>query len=827
MSRAADELLAGAAWTCAASEPGAVDDPAALADVSLDWLPFTPPGTAAGALRAAGRWQWGVADETELDGRDWWFRATFAAPEAGRWQLSLGGLATLADVWLNGEHLLRSESMFLAHSLAVELTRGNELVIRCAALDGAPAPSRPRARWKSRLVRSQSLRFRRTSLLGRMPGSDPWAAPVGPWRPLSLVPALAPAVVEQSLRASCVGEGGVVSVRLLVRGGDPSARATLTLGDSRAELEVAAESEGHWLLQGTLELGRVDRWWPHTHGPQPLYEVVLELGSERIALGRVGFRTIELDDADGGFALLVNGVRIFCRGGCWVPPDPVSLDASPAAVRRTVELARAAGMNMLRIAGYTCYEGPAFWDACDELGLLVWQDGMFASTDVPATAELVAATEAEVHQVFGSLAARPALAVACGSSETYQQAAMYGLAPGSFDCELLERTIPQALAVVAPGLPYVPSSPSGGEPPFTPRTGVAHYFGVGAYLRPPADARAAGVRFAGECLSFGTPPEPATIRAAFGSPALAGHHPRWKLGVARDAGTAWDFEDVVTHYVRELFDVDPLAVRYADPERALDLARAAVCELMCSAMSEWRRPGSSCDGAIILSLRDLWPGAGWGLIDALGRAKAPLLALRRVLSPTAVLLIDEGLAGLDVHVVHDRPEALRARLRLVAFNHAGVAIETAERDVELASHGALALRAEDLLGGFRDVTRAYRFGPAPYDVIAVTAFDESGCELARACYLPQGPSRPQLPDLGLRARATQSGDGAWELELSTRLFAHYVAVDVDGFEPSDGWFHMLPGERVALMLHPETTSTHPVGSVRALNGPAVPISIER
>jgi len=833
MGQVSNDLLAGAGWSCGSTPPGAVDDPGGLDDAAIDWLAIDVPGTAAAALRAAGRWSWGSADETVLDGRDWWFRCRFAAPaQAGGWQLEVGGIATLADVWVNGEHLLHSENMFLSHSLAVaELAGENELVLRCASLGAAPTPRHPRPRWKSRLVRSQSLRFQRTSLLGRMPGASPWAAPVGPWRPLRLVARDAVAIVERSLRATCQdgASGGVLAARVVVRtAGRPLGAATLHVGDTHGDLALAAGSgSDEAVLEGALELPAVERWWPHTHGPQPLYPVSLEIAGERFELGRVGFRTIEVDRRGDGFGLLVNGVRVFCRGACWGTPDSVSLAPGEEAVRASLEQVCEAGMNMLRVPGYTTYESAAFWNCCDELGLLVWQDCMLASTDPPATPEFAQALEEEVRQVFGELARHPALAVACGSSETYQQAAMFGLPPEGWACPLLEQTIPDLLTQVAPGVPYVPSSPSGGDPPFTPGSGVAHYWGVGAYLRPTADARIAGVRFASECLAFAIPPERETIREVFASEGVAGHDPRWKLAVARDAGTSWDFEDVCNHYVGALFGVDPLEVRYCDPGRALDLARAAVCELMGSAMSEWRRSASPCDGALVLTWQDEWPGAGWGLLDSLGRPKAPLRALRRVLAPTAILLIDEGLAGLRIHAVHDGAEAFAGRLSVRVFNQSGGAIETAEQDLQLEPRGSLELNAEALLGGFRDITRAYRFGPPAHDVVAVELRDHDAQLVADACYLPSGPARPSLPDLGLTAHASQVGEREWELTVMTRLFAHYVALDVPGFESSDGWFHLVPGDSRLLTLSTDLPGERPSGSVRALNGPSVPITVER
>src|SRR6202035_1915392 len=156
----------------------------------------------------------------------------------------------------------------------------------------------------------------------------------------------------------------------------------------------------------------------------------------------------------------------------------------------------------------------------------------------------------------------------CGGSEIEQQAAMVGLPAGRRRSSLLEERLPAVVAAALPGVPYVPSSPTGGEPPFRSDAGVAHYFGVGAYLRPPEDARRAGVRFAAECLAFSVPPEAEVVEDMFGGAAGAGHDPSWKLGVPRNAGCSWDFEDVRDHYVEALFGVEPRALRRRDPERA-------------------------------------------------------------------------------------------------------------------------------------------------------------------------------------------------------------------------------------------------------------------
>ena len=107
-------------------------------------------------------------------------------------------------------------------------------------------------------------------------------------------------------------------------------------------------------------------------------------------LGRVGFRTVEVDRADGGFTFVVNGVPIFVRGANWFPPDPVSFRSDAGEVRRRLGLVRDANLNMVRIPGTTAYADRSVLDACDELGILLWQDCMFAFMDYPDDEAFVA-----------------------------------------------------------------------------------------------------------------------------------------------------------------------------------------------------------------------------------------------------------------------------------------------------------------------------------------------------------------------------------------------------------------------------------------------------
>jgi beta-mannosidase len=633
-----------------------------------------------------------------------------------------------------------------------------------------------------------------------------------------------PIVADRWLQASCDGQDATVAVTVALTGVDAGTAAEIRVGERTAS-GVAVRVDDRTVVEAIVRIPNAERWWPHTHGAQPIYPVRLEIGGYQLDLGSVGFRTVEVDRTAGGFSLSINGVPIFCRGALWMPPDVVTLNASEATLEQSLRQFVDGGMNMLRIGGYGTYEDRRFWDLCDELGILVWQDCMLAGFDPPEEPDFVESVRLEVTQELRKLQGRPSLAVVCGSSEMQQQAAMFGLPRERYHSPLIEETIPALVDDVLPGMPYVESSPTGGDLPFEPGVGVAHYFGIGAYLRPLGDARLAGVRFAAECLSFATPPERSTVELCFGGANVAGHHPNWKAGVARDSGTSWDFEDVRDYYVREIFGVDPFLVRYSDPERYLDLGRAVVSYLMSTVMTDWRCASSSCAGALILSWNDLCPGAGWGLLDSLTIPKAPWFALRRVLTPVAVLITDEGLAGLRVHVANDQPSSVQGDLRLTLYNANGAAVEDVVTPIEVEGHSQQHWNAATLLGGFRDLTNAYRFGPSAYDIVRARL--EMGDAVSDAYYLPLGPGRPHESDLGLEAHAAPSGDN-WQVTVHTRRFAQWVVIDVPGFAAEDSWFHLAPGSQRTLVLRPLAGSTMPKGRVRALNGlHSSPIVVEQ
>jgi beta-mannosidase len=223
---------------------------------------------------------------------------------------------------------------------------------------------------------------------------------------------------------------------------------------------------------------------------------------------------------------------------------------------------------------------------------------------------------------------------------------------------------------------------------------------------------------------------------------------------------------------------------------------------------EWRRKRSQCGGALIWFLRDLWPGAGWGLIDASGRPKSAWYGVRRACAPVAVAMSDEGVNGAAVHVINDSPAPLAGTLELTLWRNGETNVGRGSLAIEVAPHDAVEIAAATLFESWLDLTWAYRFGPPVAQVLHATFGDRD------AFLFPAGLPSSREPNVGLTARAT--GD---VLEITTTRFAQSVTIEAPGYLPDDDCFHLAPGQtrRVRLRKLEEKPLR---GHVTALNSDA-------
>lgn len=792
----------GTGWTVILTPPGQISGPVDL-PATLESIPALVPGTVAAALEQAGRFD--RAAPTPLENIDAWYSLRLEVA-SGPAILRFEGLATVADVFLNEQPVLHSESMFESHDVAVTLTGNDRLVIRFQALEPHLQRKGPRARWRPRMMRSQGLRLLRTTALGFMPGWCPDIVALGPWRPILLIRPGDRPISNLHLKSHLDADG---TGHLALSFSCEQMFGQAALQCAGREVAVQRQADGRWGAK--LAIPQVPAWWPHTHGNPTLHDAVLVLDGLHYALGKTGFRRVEVDrGADGkDFGLIVNGERIFCRGAVWTSADLVRMAGQHEDYRPWLEKAAEAGMNMVRIGGTMAYETDAFFKLCDALGILVWQDMMLANFDYPAQDEpLMIHVKTELTQLLQRHSASPSLAVLCGGSEIYQQGAMLGLPERIWKSSLTEDIIPQILMREAPELAYVTNSPSGGAQPFFPNEGVGHYYGIGAYLRPLEDARRANVRFAAECLAFSNVPEPETLEADLAVSPV--HDPRWKARVPRDAAASWDFEDVREYYMALLYGIDPSQLRRNDPERYLAFARATTAEVVTEAFAEWRRPGSTCNGALVWTLQDLLPGPGWGVIDAAGRPKSVWFAMKRAFRPLQLLFSDEGTNGLLVHLLNETAQTEELALDVSCLRNGKTPVVSGRRELSLAPRSTATLAATDLFGAFFDTTYAYRFGPPAHDVtIGRIRRASTGEALADAFHFPQGRAKA-LHDATMDLTLTRLDEQTWAMDVATDCLAQNVRIACPGFFVEENYFHLAPQMPQRLILRAESGKTAPL-----------------
>jgi beta-mannosidase len=828
-------------WQLARVAPGTCAHPDDLPGAPLRWQDAQVPGTVAGALASP------LDAAADHDAHDWWYRTTFVNPgthpgdaprgaSPSRHYLRFDGLATLAQVWLNGERILESRNMFVGHRVDVtgKLRDLNTLTIRFASLDREMAVGRkPRAKWKTQLVTHQGLRWFRTTLLGRMPGWNPMIPVVGPWGDVALECVERFDVTALEVHALAEGTRGRVVVRAAIDAlGDGAIEdARLRIGDHAHALQRDAGER--FAVHGDIAITDAPLWWPHTHGTPRRHRCRLEvkIGGEWLGhdIGSIGFKAITYGThPDAGrraadrerAAFCVNGVPVFLRGAVWTTMDIRTLRARPGELRRALEMARDAGVNLLRIGGTMCYEHDEFYELCDELGILVWQDFMFANMDYPMKdAAFRAGVEDEACDVLSRLQRHACIAAYCGGSEIAQQAAMMGLGPEHWSNDFFEETLPALCAQAHPDIPYFPSTPWGGALPFHVSSGIAHYYGVGAYRRPLSDVKVARVKFAAEALAFSNAPDAAAMASLVeGNAVPPPHHPKWKARVPRDNAAAWDFEDVRDHYLRELFEQEPVVLRSHDLERYYALSRVVSGEVMARTFAEWRAAHSGCGGALVWTWRDVWPGAGWGLTDSDGNAKPALWHLKRIWAPRTVFFTDEGLDGLAVHVANDCDKPLDVRLELAMYRDGRIAVGAADTALRIPARAAVARQVDGLFGYFTDASNAYRFGPPRQDLVLARLVNAAtGETIADAFHFPAGYRLPTQHSANITCDTTRLPDGKIAVAIRSDAFLQSLAVSCEGFTPDDNYFHVAPGREKRVVFTPRGEAGAFRASCEALN----------
>ena len=776
----------------------------------LAWFDCSVPATVAESISKISELAYLV---NHIESKDWWYRCQFdsAGQDSHLDKLIFEGLATLAEVWLNGEKILDAENMFVEYLVDIQKLKlpNNQLVICFRSVENKLKQRQPRPGWKTKLVNNQNLRWFRTSLLGRIPGWTPPVVAVGPWKPIHLKSDFhgSNLMLETELvqQAGLSNLEGIVHFKCDLHHSFEIEKAELYVGDDCYPLNIEDRKNDVTNVFTRLKVSNPQLWWPHTHGKAFTYDIKLKAYVKQKEyewqVGEIGFRKITLDQSSENFRIQVNDKSVFCRGACWTINDNLSLTGNLKLLEQQLVQFRQAGGNMLRVVGTMVYESEKFYQLCNKFGIMVWQDFMFANMDYPLSDEKFRNNvNLEIEQQVARLSKHPSLVMFCGNSEIQQQIAMLGFSAEHRQIEFFDKSLADLIENKVGNAGYISSSPFGGDLPFRVNKSVSHYYGIGAYLRSASEIRQHDVKFTSECLGFANVPQEFSRNKVLEGEQPKIHDPRWKAATPRDSGAGWDFEDVRDFYLNQEFTVDPQSLRYQDPEKYIQLSELVSGLMMGQAFAEWRSNHSNCAGGIVWFLKDIALGAGWGLYDSLGYPKACFYELKRHWQPVELVLTNENINGIDAHIINEKNELLAAQLVVKLINQRGLVSNQASHDIQIDSHQSIQINLESVLGGFNDIAYAYRFGAASHQAVCVELFVES-TKISEA-YINIEKAVPKIDfEVELSYKLKQIDDSSYELSISSNKYLVAVTIKTPGFIAEDNFFNLQPESAKKIILN--------------------------
>lgn len=685
--------LSGAGWRLGRAPADARPEHANWSELEQigEWLPAAVPGNIRADLVRAGRlpdlfFGTQAEDSQWVDDHCWWLVREWplAASPGERVHLVMRGVDYVWDLFLNGHHLGRQEGMFspLVQDVSGLLRAENQLAVRLVGSKWLPTGRSSRWFRFINYIESKASSIgrrhpqRRDTLKCQMSfGWDfgPALRTMGIWDDVCAIACEDVFIRDVEVRQQ-LGDGaarlaiGVEADALTAR--TALLRCTLAGQSFEAEAIVAerpvelARGAGRYSLE--LQVPQPRLWWPWDQGSPDLYRLTVEVRAGDRCLDSlaqtVGLREVELD----GWTLRINGRRVYARGANWVPADVLPGRVDKDDYRALLSLARQANMNMVRVWGGGLREKRAFYDVCDRLGILVWQEFPLACAFLgrfPRSPEYLRLVERESEAIVRDLRAHPSVVLWCGGNE--------------FSPER-NRPVVAALQRSAngqdPTRPFLAASPAGGD---------SHYWKVWHGFHPPSAYRDDETLFASE-FGLQALPDKATLQQFIPAEELWPPGPSWGYHGA-ELGK-------LQRYARPF-------VRGKEPglEGFIEASQRAQAHALQIAVEHYRRGKARGGGGVLIwQLNEPWPAISWALVDFYRRPKAAYATVKRLMNPVLVSLeypLRHYRAGdelaIGIWVVNDLPLALiGCQVEVVLWAGPGQAVARHTLDVDVAADSA-------------------------------------------------------------------------------------------------------------------------------------------
>ncbi len=797
------------------------------------WIPIPVPGDVHRALLDAGRIEDPFYDRNEekcawIEDREWWYRVIFDGPKAPasldeRLRLIFHGLDTFATIYLNGEELgghsnMFREAVFDATDLLRTGTTNTLAVCFHRPLDRAVAG--PSEQWG----RNPERVGMRKAQFGYGWDWGPRLPTVGLWRPVELRREQRMAISGVHFYTLEIGHDrkrALVAARIEVDRfadcGSPLAHVRLVSPDGEILEREAALDAGQTTRTIYLEIEDPHLWWTHDLGEPVLYDLEVTLLDGEQVLDRrhesVGVRTIGLDrspdpDEPGTyfFRFVLNGVPIFARGADWIPADSFVGAIDDERYETLLRAAIEANMNMLRIWGGGIYEHDVFYDLCDSLGLLVWQDFMFACATYPEEPpEFVAEVEAEARYQVRRLRSHPCLALLCGNNENqwiHDQVHWddpRDRVPGAL---YYDEMLPRIVAELDGRTPYWPGSPFGGNDHASMESGNRHNWEVwhggsprrfGEKPRRETTPEAVSyLRYAddmGRFISeFGMHAAPVreTLRRAIPEDQRYHHSPSMDHHNKDDPKNKGDNLMLTVTGLPE------------DLDEYVDFSMISQAEGLKFALEHFRRRKPHCSGTLFWQLNDCWPVLSWSVIDYHGFGKAGYYYARRAYSPILASFRALPDGSVELWLTNDTLSDVEDDIRVRLGTFEGETLWEEGLQTRVSANASLpvahwyAERASGAPNRYLAVSSGHdRFPSNRYFFAAIKDLKRDAAE----------------PGVGI----TPFGERELQVRLEAPAYAYFVHLEVpdEATRFSDNYFDLEPGEKREISVTNEKRELKP------------------
>ncbi|MGG4128090.1 glycoside hydrolase family 2 protein [Paenibacillus illinoisensis] len=757
-----------------------------------------------------------------IDKKDWEYRTVFDINEdllsQEHLEIVFDGLDTYADVYVNDQHVLSADNMFRVWNVDVKSivkASGNVLRIRFRSPIQEDLPKLEKLGYALPASNDQSdvggLGDKRVSIFARKApyhyGWDwgPRFVTSGIWREARLegwseVKINDVFIRQNEVTASAASLTAIVEVETF----NPNETIIRIGTDGQTWEQAASLQAGVQTIEIPVSINEPKLWWSRGLGDPHMYSFVTEVlkGEQVLADSTVktGLRSIRLvrdkDEAGASFYFELNGVAVFAKGANHIPNDSFITEITAERYRHEIVSAAESNMNMLRVWGGGIYEEDVFYELCDEYGLLVWQDFMFACSMYPGDEAFLNSVRHEAIDNVKRLRNHPSIVLWCGNNEIDSAWAHYIEDGGwgwkkDYNAEQREKIwadyeaifhelLPEVVEAYAPGVDYWPSSPlvsltNDEKQHANPSTseGDIHYWGVWHSVEPFENYNVYVGRFMSE-YGFQSFPEYKSVRRYAEEEDLALESEVMLAHQKNGAGNRL-IKQYMDMYMHESKDFPSF----------LYMSQVLQAEAMKTAIEAHRRRKPYCMGTLYWQMNDCWPVASWAGMDYFGNWKALQYYAKRSFSDVLVSVDGTNEDRTDVYLISDQLQPVEGQLQVRLIGFDGTVYREEEHEVSLESNSGkqvLTLNNADWLQGH----------DAAATLLRLELKQKGHADIVQEHYF--APSKDlALKQAAIQVTELQESDGSYVvLESDTLAKQVWISTEAEGVF-SDNFFDLIPG----------------------------------